>query len=326
MPTPADELREITERTTIRARIAAGERRVEQLTDTIFFIRHPDRVGTQLGDGDHDLVREWKAIRNKVVAPELMTGQLPLVQHTVETNRTALRDRAVISPFAHCTRGVRDPDKTTNKPKWIVVHCTGPGPAESSEETHFEDPAIDFALKFYLRDDKKAVYPHYVIDFNGAIHATCSEDQRGRHAGWKPIGGAAFWKTFSAPEWWTKAWAPATSPLDLLPDGLDAPNDDSIGIELMIHHRSYTIDQYRGLGVLIADIATRYPHIRLDGAPRKKLLVGHEDLHPLRRHEGDPEDGGRADDGGGWDPGAHREDPFFDWSLAWREIEKNLRR
>ena len=159
-----------------------------------------------------------------------------------------------------------------------------------------------------------------VIDFNGAIYATCDEQERGRHAGWLDFGGAGFWTSgaWSPPAWWRAAWPDAATPVDLLPTDAASPNTDSIGIELLIHHQHYTHDQYVALARLIADLATRYPALRPTAAPEAQRLLGHEDVDPRTG------EGGRANAGGGWDPGAHRDAPFFDWDRLWAELAPRL--
>lgn len=310
---PEQILREITERTTVRAAIAGGEPRWNVLTDTVFAIRHPNHG--PIAAGDAALAAEWNEIRERIVEPELMTGP-----HGLDgpLDRTGARDGARISAIAHCTRGLRPRDRSVNEPRWMVVHCTGGSPAQHSKRSEFRRPALEFALDVYLAGRDDAVWPHYVIDFNGAVHAVCDELMRGRHAGWAKIGGGAFWTDggWTPADWWTAAWTPARTPNDLLASGAASPNTHSIGVELLIHEQRYTHDQYRGLARLIADLAARYPAMRPTRAPQGGVLVGHEDVDP----RGGPD--GRANAGGGWDPGAHRRDPFFSWERVWRELEK----
>jgi hypothetical protein len=153
------------------------------------------------------------------------------------------------------------------------------------------------------------VGPHYVVDFNGTIYVIVDERKVAWHAGWGKERGSIF-KTaaWRAPAWWLAAWGKYgfTSPLQLLPAGTSDPNSASIGIELLITTgRQYTDEQYRALALLIVDIEKRH-NLAIPSAPGLKL-VGHEDYAPHKRQ----------DSGGGWDPGAHRKNPFFSWSKLW---------
>ena len=316
---PREILQEVTERTTVRALIASGQREPDALTDRVFFIRHPERAGRGLEPDETELVAEWRQIRDLVIEPELIAGPLPAVLDGV-SEQAGAPPGAVISALAHCVRGLHERDGRATHPRLVVVHCTGGGPAKDSLATGGRRPAIEFALDVYLRRGPKAVWPHYVIDFNGAIYATCDEQERGRHAGWLDFGGAGFWTSgaWSPPAWWRAAWPDAATPVDLLPTDAASPNTDSIGIELLIHHQHYTHDQYVALARLIADLATRYPALRPTAAPEAQRLLGHEDVDPRTG------EGGRANAGGGWDPGAHRDAPFFDWDRLWAELAPRL--
>jgi hypothetical protein len=316
---PAEILREITERTTVRAFIAGGQRDPNQLTDTVFATRHPERGGRRLEPSEHALVGEWRDIRGFVVEPELMCGSLA-AESLAGPARGGAPPDAVISAVAHCARPLRPRTTNANAPCWMVVHCTGSGPAERSKHSVFTRPALEYALDVYLSSSPKATWPHYVIDFNGAIHAVSDERDRGRHAGWSKLGGAAFWTSgeWSAPAWWSAVWSPARTPVDLLPAGAHSPNSSSIGVELLIHEQHYTHDQYIGLARLIAELVTRYPAMRPVSAPQSGVLLGHEDVDPRTGETG------RANEGGGWDPGAHRTAPYFSWERLWNVLEPML--
>lgn len=316
---PRDILREITERTTVRALIAGGERARDTLTDRIFFIRHPERAGRGLEPDETALVEEWRQLRAWLVEPELIAGPLPAV-HDGPAEQPGAPPGATLSALAHCVRGFHPSDGRVTQPRLVVVHCTGGEPATRSLATDGSRPAIEFALDVYERRGPDDVWPHYVIDFNGAIHATSDERRRARHAGWRKLGGAAFWTSgaWSPPSWWRAAWPDAATPVDLLPAGSASPNTDSIGIELLVHHQRYTHDQYVALARLIADLATRYPALRPSTAPEAGRLLGHEDVDPRTGRDG------RANAGGGWDPGGHRDDPFFDWGRLWSELAPRL--
>jgi len=58
----------------IKLAVAFGHRDEQQLTDLVFFARHPERQGRRLGQGEPDfpqLGREWSQIRDLLVRPSL---------------------------------------------------------------------------------------------------------------------------------------------------------------------------------------------------------------------------------------------------------------
>lgn len=208
----------------------------------------------------------------------------------------------------------------------IVVHTTGSGLAAKAEKNRKGagrgcTTALDCGLEYYGPNGSGG-FPHYLIGYDGAIYATCSEDRIAYHAGWvKEIGGRGAWKPgrWSPPPWWAKVWGADKTPLDLLPPGAAGPNIRSIGVELLgaAGDGEYTEAQYRSLARLVVDVDRRHG-IGIDRAPSPKLL-GHEDLNPLTGQYG------RANADGGWDPGAHRRagvTPRFSWARLWGLIEQ----
>jgi hypothetical protein len=65
---PFDYLRE---QAIIADLIARGVRDENQITDVVFFNRHPERNGRQLAPGESALVQEWVQIRDQIVKPAL---------------------------------------------------------------------------------------------------------------------------------------------------------------------------------------------------------------------------------------------------------------
>jgi LAS superfamily LD-carboxypeptidase LdcB len=50
---------------------AAGFRDVNQLTNIVFYFRHPDRIGRKIDPSERDLVADWISIRDRIVNPAL---------------------------------------------------------------------------------------------------------------------------------------------------------------------------------------------------------------------------------------------------------------
>jgi hypothetical protein len=219
---------------------------------------------------------------------------------------------AVLSPLAITLRGLRKAPYNMKAVSQIVVHMTSRGPVNRSKKSGYRTPAITYALNHYLNGGEG--FPHYVIDFNGTIYATCDERKIAYHSGWVHAGGAELFRKadWRAPAWWQAVWGRfgLKSPINLLPKGAAGPNARSIGIELLISPTlTYTEQQYRALARLVLDIERRHG-LKIQQAP-SPMLLGHEDYAPVLGK------GGRSNKGGGWDPGAHRSKPFFSWSKLW---------
>ena len=305
------------EKAVVTAELVAGKRDLNGLTNKVFFLRHPDRRNSKLGKDDDALKREWLAIRDTFVQPILLSGPRIGPIHGGPAVQKSLPPAAVISPLAVSVRGLRaSPAARTGALGAIVVHTTGGGPAARSVKGGYSKPAVEYALNHYLTG--KEGYAHYVIDFNGTIYATASENRQAAHTTWGGAGGRAYFKTWRAPGWWTSVWNPlgVRSPIDLLTAGATYPNQRTIGVELvMLPGYGYTDEQYRSLARLIVDVSQRQG-LAISAAPSRTLL-GHEDFCPYP-YQGL---GGRENAGGGWDPGAHRDKPYFDWRRVWTEIQ-----
>jgi LAS superfamily LD-carboxypeptidase LdcB len=53
---------------------AAGFRDVNQLTNIVFYFRHPDRIGRKIDPSERDLVADWISIRDRIVKPALQAA------------------------------------------------------------------------------------------------------------------------------------------------------------------------------------------------------------------------------------------------------------
>jgi D-alanyl-D-alanine carboxypeptidase len=60
-----------SERQLVALAIEAGKRDLNDLTNLVFYVRHPEMTGRRIRPGQADLVREWLAIRDRIVKPAL---------------------------------------------------------------------------------------------------------------------------------------------------------------------------------------------------------------------------------------------------------------
>jgi hypothetical protein len=213
----------------------------------------------------------------------------------------------VVSSLAVRTRPLK-PGRARTLPVFgVCVHTTGSGPAAKSRQRG--RPAIEVALDVYYGQPED---PHYVIDYNGTIHAVVPENRVAWHAGWGGAGKGR-WASWTAPAWWSGVWRrwKAATPADLLPPGARDPNQVYIGVELLGNEQAtgFTPAQYDALARLVVDVTRRHG-ITIPAAPSPRLL-GHEDVEPIRR----------SNRFGGWDPGAHRTKPVFSWAGLWSRMQ-----
>jgi hypothetical protein len=57
-----------------RLAVAAGYRDVNQLTNIVFYFRHPERIGRKIEPGERELAAEWLSIRDQIVKPALQAA------------------------------------------------------------------------------------------------------------------------------------------------------------------------------------------------------------------------------------------------------------
>jgi N-acetyl-anhydromuramyl-L-alanine amidase AmpD len=221
-----------------------------------------------------------------------------------------------------------------------VVHMTGStivGKAVAAGK----DP-IRRCLDYYC--GKPTGSSHYLIDFAGHIHALTDERIRIGHVGVTAAERAAYldgsWARGAVPkapdvepispaavDAWHAAWPHYHSPQHLF--GPKSVNDCSVasemppagyhvkgiwrplpGMELWPGTR-HTLEQHLAVAELAVDLAHRHRWpstwtVDPKGGPRTPRVLGHEDVDLF----------GRADAGGGWDPGALRRSPRWDWKAV----------
>lgn len=194
-------------------------------------------------------------------------------------------------------------------PYGICVHTTGRTIVERALKAG-RNP-IDEVIAYYQADWKS----HYVIGYGGDIFQFFPDTTRGAHIG----VSAEERKRYLSGKWlidfqnavgvdlWRKRWSLYTSPQHLFPG--TSPNGAYIGVELvpLLEEQDglwFTPDQHQAVVDLCAERA--HYHGWPTGWWATGCLVGHEDLDAYARW----------DKGGGWDPGALRVKPRFDWAFV----------
>ena len=213
----------------------------------------------------------------------------------------------------------------------LVVHTTGASlPAKAKDAG--QEP-IDRAHKHYLSSQGT----HYVADYTGMIVQGANEEMQANGVGMGlQIASVKTgnWVSQSlantvARAKWVGRWTSPTveNPTDLYPSKL--ANSCYVHVEMppcvfwynaqlfeqappMRAGLRFTKAQHDAIVSLSLDVADRnkWP----DGWWKRGRLLGHEDLSPISRSTSD----------GCWDPGALRNDPWFDWLYVKSEIERVL--
>jgi len=195
----------------------------------------------------------------------------------------------------------------------VVMHITGRATYLNAERRR-KHPLIHLGDSFGKEDSS---FAHYSVDPWGQIGCTAPERERPWAQGWGAFGGRRGLKqklasgALEVPAWWLEYWGTfddCMSPLDLLIDPLaDSPNDRSVAIEFIQYGNQFLLTeaQYAAGYSLLHDICFRNgilcepPYIR-----------GHEDTDPW----------GRGTKDGGWDPGARRVAPRFNWGVMFNGL------
>ncbi len=197
------------------------------------------------------------------------------------------------------------------------VHTTGSGvPDRAIEFTNKYGEAwspAEIACYFYAKPSMGC--PHEVIDTDGAVYRIVDESMIPAHCGvqsWmRRVMLDGSWEDYCPPEMvrqWRKAWGRRWESPQHMFTGTNA-NWRYRGTELIpTRDRLYTGPQLEALCKRLAWSSRTYkiPHLSLTQPQR---LLGHEDLNPFPTAKD-----GRADTKGGWDPGARRAVPRFDWA------------
>jgi len=216
----------------------------------------------------------------------------------------------------------QQPQDVRNRPDvkafGVMVHTAGRGVLDKAKEWGVSP--LKAAERIYTR--KGASFAHYVIGHDGTILQIADEIEMAWHSGMpneqRVLYTSGAWTGKVPPTAlarWKAKWAGRKAPTDLYPTS--SPNACYIGIELVPESTAtFTPQQYDKCGALICDIATRHGFMKtfIDATFPSPRLVGHEDIEPLERW----------DKNGGWDPGALREVPKFDWNKIYKRIRASF--
>lgn len=231
------------------------------------------------------------------------------------------------SPLARRVPGVRDPKLARKRTPWgLLLHTTGGGiTAKAKREGR---KPIDVAIEYYISSQNGANGytwggPAYVLDHDGTLYQIAPDDAVTHHAG--GTNGASYragtWTgrlSAEAVAQWKKRWPERAHPYALFPSA--SPNIDYVGVEMIPVGDGFGEPMRKGLRFTRAQHNTAIAlgvemGLRHQWAPgwanaASGRLVGHEDVDPLER----------SDANGGWDPGANRAAPYFDFDYVRRGI------
>jgi len=202
----------------------------------------------------------------------------------------------------------------------LCVHTCGEGIIDDA--THHGVDPLEYVVAHYLTPGEFA--GHYVINYDGHIVQVADENSKAQHVGLTPADHANLltdgWISLTPAKVvaaWKKAWPGTKAPAFLFPG--PSANQVYVGAEMLplpspnylkqwkpaYDGARYTQAQHDAVAALAADIASRWSlPSRWQTTSR---LLGHEDLNPIQRP--------------GWDPGALRDSPWFDYVRVKKAIE-----
>jgi hypothetical protein len=204
-------------------------------------------------------------------------------------------------------------DRKNPKAFGVMLHTTGRGVLDAAKARGITP--MEWAIRVYTA--RGAFFPHYVVQDKVAWQIA-DERERAAHCGLPAMQRAHYmngsWRRAVSPEGlalWNHRWPGVRCPPMLYPSRY--PNEDYIGIEIIPQpDATFSADSIATAATLTADILRRHGvkwAVNVDPKDDKKVIgtrqiVGHEDIEPLERWDAI----------GGWDPGALRAKPRWDWS------------
>lgn len=228
----------------------------------------------------------------------------------------------LVSPLADWSVDRGDRPQRNQDVYGIAAHTTGSGVVDKALAQGV-DP-LTLVAEIYGRP--YSFSGTYAIGWDGTIAAIMREDLEAEHIGFPAADRLTFlngtWpeqvSAATANAWYAR-WPNVRSPAHLFPG--PSPNQVYLGVELvptsgegaqpapMAPGLSFTKAQHDRFAALAADAAKRWGFRSLL-VPGTTRLVGHEDVNPIRR----------SNIGGGWDPGALRASPRFDWAYVFTQL------
>jgi hypothetical protein len=206
----------------------------------------------------------------------------------------------------------------------LIVHTTGGSLPSRAKKGGMV--ASQVAVDYYL----KSHGTHYVCGWGGELIQVANEDQQANGASTTEQRESEDWEAdlpAATVRRWHERWdlEGADGPLDLFPTKY--ANSCYVHVEMppcVFHHNGkltteeepmgkglrFTKLQHDKIAELAVDVADRngWPDFWWESG----RFVGHEDVSPITRH----------DRNGGWDPGALRAQPRFDWEYVYAKIEE----
>lgn len=233
------------------------------------------------------------------------------------------------SPLAHRVTGVRNPKLARVREPWgFLLHTTGGGVTAKAKKEHRSPIATALAIYIASQNGSNGYLwggPAYVCDHGGLLYQVAPDEAYMNHAGgphrdqyldgtWiHGVSKEGHRISDQAVAEWRKRWPNRRNPYSLFPS--TSPNADYVGLEMipigdgfggepMRPGLRFTLAQHEAAIALGRDLGNR--HGWPAGWAMGSRLVGHEDVDPIER----------SDAHGGWDPGAMRPDPFFDFDYV----------
>ncbi len=197
------------------------------------------------------------------------------------------------------------------EPHGLCAHTSGRSIVEKAKRLGV-DP-VDLALEWYRALSRSGV--QFLIAPDGTLYQMLEANIRGAHVGISRRERKRYlngrWENdvpSGALRLWMNQWEDVKSPQHLYPT--KSPNSCYVGVEMLPLLEAteeglwFTPEQHQALLDLYRQLAVMYNWPLCTIALPNKRFLGHEDIDAYARWQ----------KSGGWDPGALREKPRFDWT------------